>query len=114
LIAVGISAALDHGPDPVSAVLIALGGIIITMRLFFALRLDQRYTVRLEHEVAARTHSLQTLMGAVPDTILVLDADGRILETNLRYRATASSESGRREADLIGRSVFDLIDQAMR
>src|SRR5207302_2308774 len=31
-----------------------------------------------------------------------------------RYRATASSESGRREADLIGRSVFDLIDQAMR
>jgi PAS domain S-box-containing protein len=111
LLVVAVTGALSSRPDPVSAVLIAVAVTITAVRFFYALRLDQRYAERLERDVAARTRRLQALMGAVPDVILVLDGEGRILETNLRFRTNGAS--GLRtppEVDLLGRSVFDLLE----
>jgi PAS domain S-box-containing protein len=111
LLVVAVTSALSSRPDPVSAVLIAIAVAITGVRFFYALRLDQRYAERLERDVAARTRRLQALMGAVPDVILVLDGDGRILETNLRFRTNgASGLQTPPEVDLLGRSVFDLLE----
>ena len=94
--AVAIKNALSSEPDTGSAVLIALAVMIIGVRLIRSTRADRRYAALLENEVASQTRSLmdslaataaaernlRLLMNAVPDAIVVVDRDGRILESN--------------------------------
>src|SRR3989442_983928 len=94
--AVAIRNALSPEPDTGSAVLIALAVVIIGLRLVHATRADRRYATLLENEVASQTRSLmdalaataaaernlRLLMDAVPDAIVVVDREGRILESN--------------------------------
>jgi len=94
--AVAIRNALSPEPDTGSAVLIALAVVIIGLRLVHATRADRRYATLLENEVASQTRSLmdslaataaaernlRLLMDAVPDAIVVVDQEGRILESN--------------------------------
>src|SRR3989454_664045 len=94
--AVAIANALSSEPDTGSAVLIALAVGIIGLRLVHSTRADRRYATLLENEVASQTRSLmdslaatagaernlRLLMNAVPDSIVVVDREGRILESN--------------------------------
>ena len=94
--AVAIRSALSHEPDTGSAVLIALAVVIIGLRLIHSTRADRRYAALLENEVASQTRSLmdalvatssaernlRLLMDAVPDAIVVVDREGRIIESN--------------------------------
>jgi PAS domain S-box-containing protein len=94
--AVAIRSALSSEPDTGSAVLIGLAVVIIGLRLIHSTRADRRYAVLLENEVASQTRSLmdalaataaaernlRLLMNAVPDAIVVVDREGRILESN--------------------------------
>src|SRR5439155_466158 len=94
--AVAIRSALSTEPDTGSAVLIALAVVIIGVRLLHSTRADRRYAALLENEVASQTRSLmdslsatgaaernlRLLMEAVPDAIVVVDREGRILESN--------------------------------
>ena len=94
--AVAIKNALSPEADTGSAVLIALAVVIIGVRLVHSTRADRRYATLLEHEVASQTRSLmdslaataaaernlRLLMNAVPDAIVVVDREGRILESN--------------------------------
>src|SRR5437899_2857795 len=93
---VAIRNALSAEPDAGSAVLIALAVGIIGLRLVHSTRADRRYATLLENEVASQTRSLmdslaatagaernlRLLMNAVPDSIVVVDREGRILESN--------------------------------
>ena len=94
--AVAIRNALSREPDTGSAVLIALAVVIIGLRLIYSTRADRRYAALLENEVASQTRSLmdslaatasaernlRLLMDAVPDAIVVVDREGRIVESN--------------------------------
>ena len=94
--AVAIKNALSPESDTGSAVLIALALVIIGVRLIRSTRADRRYAALLENEVASQTRSLmdslaataaaernlRLLMSAVPDAIVVVDGNGRILESN--------------------------------
>ncbi len=94
--AVAIRNALSAEPDVGSAVLIALAVGIIGLRLVHSTRVDRRYATLLENEVASQTRSLmdslaatasaernlRLVMDAVPDAIVVVDREGRILESN--------------------------------
>src|SRR5438309_732490 len=93
---VAIRIALSAEPDAGSAVLIGLAVGIIGLRLVHSTRADRRYTTLLENEVASQTRSLmdslaatasaernlRLVMDAVPDAIVVVDREGRILESN--------------------------------
>ncbi len=93
---VAIRNALSAEPDAGSAVLIALAVGIIGLRLVHSTRADRRYATLLENEVASQTRSLmdslaatasaernlRLVMDAVPDAIVVVDREGRILESN--------------------------------
>jgi len=79
-----------------STALIALAVAIIGWRLVHSTRADRRYAALLENEVASQTRSLmdslaataaaernlRLVMNAVPDAIVVVDREGRILESN--------------------------------
>jgi signal transduction histidine kinase/ActR/RegA family two-component response regulator len=78
------------------AVLVGLGMVIIATRVVYSLGADRRYAALLEEEVATQTRSLMSalaatasaerslrlVMEAVPDAIVVLDRDGRVLDAN--------------------------------
>jgi PAS domain S-box-containing protein len=116
--AVAVSRALSPEPDAGSAILIALAVVVIAWRFTHSLRADWRYTQLLEEEVAAQTRSLMNslaataaaernmrlLMDSVPDAIVVVDRDGRILESNGPVRTLGA---------LVGpaehRSLFDFL-----
>jgi PAS domain S-box-containing protein len=99
--AVAIRDALSSEPDTGSAVLIALAVAIIGWRLIHSTRADRRYAALLENEVASQTRSLmdslaataaaernlRLVVDAVPDAVVVVDRDGRILESNEPTRA---------------------------
>src|SRR5207244_12319463 len=73
---------------------------IIGLPLIHSARADWRYATLLENEVASQTRSLmdslaataaaernlRLVMEAVPDAIVVVDRDGRILESNAPTR----------------------------
>lgn len=94
--AVAVSRSVSPDADVGSAILIALAILVIAWRFTHSLRADWRYTQLLEEEVAAQTRSLmdslaataaaernmRLLMDSVPDAIVVVDRDGRILESN--------------------------------
>ena len=116
--AVAVSRAMSSEPDAGSAILIALAVVVIAWRFTHSLRADWRYTQLLEEEVAAQTRSLMNslaataaaernmrlLMDSVPDAIVVVDRDGRILESNGPTRTLGA---------LVGpaqhRSLFDFL-----
>ena len=117
--AVAIRDALSPEPDTGSAVLIALAVVIIGLRLVHSTRADRRYATLLENEVASQTRSLmdslaataaaernlRLLMNAVPDSIVVVDREGRILESNGPTRVMGAL-SGPPE----NRSIFEFLD----
>jgi PAS domain S-box-containing protein len=94
--AVAVAMALSRRPDPGGAVLVALAVMIIGVRFIRSLRADWRYADLLENEIALQTRSLmgslaataaaernlRLLMDSVPDAIVVIDCEGRILESN--------------------------------
>jgi PAS domain S-box-containing protein len=87
--------------DAAGALLVALAVGIIGVRFTYSLQADRRYATLLEQEVASQTGSLmdalaataaaernlRLLMDAVPDAIVVLDPQGRVLESNGPARA---------------------------
>ncbi len=116
--AVAIRSALSSEPDTGSAVLIALAAVIIGARLIRSTRADRRYAALLENEVANQTRSLmdslaataaaernlRLLMNAVPDAIVVVDGEGRILESNGPTRVMGALVG---PAD--GRNIFEFV-----
>ena len=116
--AVAIKSALSPEPDVGSAVLVALAVVIIGLRLVHSTRADRRYAALLESEVASQTRSLmdslaataaaernlRLLMNAVPDSIVVVDREGRILESNGPTRVMGAL-SGPPE----NRSIFEFL-----
>jgi PAS domain S-box-containing protein len=114
--AVAIRNAMSPEPDVGSAVLIGLAVVIIALRLIHSTRADRRYAALLENEVAGQTRSLmdslaataaaerhvRVVMDAVPDAIILVDRDGRILEANEPAR-TMGAVAGAAER----RSVFE-------
>src|SRR5882672_6914839 len=117
--AVAIKNALSAEPGVGSAVLFALAVVIIGLRLIHSTRADHRYATLLESEVASQTRSLmdslaataaaernlRLLMNAVPDSIVVVDREGRILESNGPTRVMGAL-SGPPE----NRSIFEFLD----
>ena len=97
------------------AVLVAVAVLLLGLRLIYSSRADRRYAVVLESEVASQTRSLmdslaataaaernlRMVMDAMPDAIVVVDRDGRILESNEPARALGASSDA---PD--GRSLF--------
>src|SRR3989442_7000902 len=95
-----IAATYAFAPPPGRAVavaaLVAAGVAIVAAWLGSSLRADRRYATLLEHEVATQTRSLmeslsatataerqlRLVMDAVPDAIVVLDRDGRVVDRN--------------------------------
>src|SRR5439155_25862330 len=106
----------------VAAVLIGAAVASIGVRFTYSLRANRRYAALLENEVASQTRSLmdslaataaaernlRLVMDAVPDAIVVLDRDGRIMELNeaAKRMVAAPPEEG------AGRSVFEFLDAA--
>jgi len=100
------------------AVLVAVAVLLLGLRLIYSSRADRRYAVVLESEVASQTRSLmdslaataaaernlRMVMDAMPDAIVVVDRDGRILESNEPARALGASSDA---PD--GRSLFELL-----
>jgi PAS domain S-box-containing protein len=93
--AVAIRNALSSEPDTGSAVLIALAVAIIGWRLIHSTRADRRYAVLLAATAAAE-RNLRLVMDSVPDAVVVVDRDGRILESNQPTRA-------------MGRNIFEFL-----
>jgi len=86
------------------AVTVAIVLVILGARVLYSLRADRRYAQLLEDEVANQTRSLMSslaatasaernlrlVMESVPDAIVVLDHDGRVLDANAAGRALAA------------------------
>ena len=119
LMAVAISGALAGEASPATSTLIAVGGVIIVARFFYALNTEHRLAARLEQAVADQTHSLSAaldaasraqqslrhLMEAMPDVILVLDAAGVIVDSNLAGRPGIAGPG----ESLLGRNAFEMV-----
>jgi PAS domain S-box-containing protein len=97
----GIAAVASHEaftpyPDTAGGLLIALAVVIVGVRFTYSLQADRRYASLLESEVASQTRSLmdslaataaaernlRLVMDAVPDAIVVVDRESRVLEWN--------------------------------
>src|SRR5213593_2147079 len=116
--AVAIKNALSPEPDVGSAVLVGLAVVIIGLRLVHSTRADRRYAALLESEVASQTRSLmdslaataaaernlRLVINALPDSIVVVDREGRILESNGPTRVMGAL-SGPPE----NRSIFEFL-----
>ena len=102
--AVAIREALTPVSDAAGGLLIALAVVIVGLRFTYSLQADRRYASLLENEVASQTRSLmdslaataaaernlRLVMDAVPDTIVVVDPEGRVLESNQPSRASGA------------------------
>jgi len=109
----------------VAAVWVAVGIAIIVARVVYAFRSDRLYAELLEREVAAQTRSLmdslaatavaernlRLVMEAVPDAIVVLDAEGRQLDMNSAARTLLAAGPADAERVLFG--VLDPSAQAV-
>jgi PAS domain S-box-containing protein len=105
---------------PELAVLTAIGIALLAARLVYSMRRDRRYAALLETEVARQTttlldslaataaaeRELRLVMEAVPDVIMLLDQEGRVLSQNEPARDWTSGETRGEPA----RTVFDLVD----
>ena len=111
----------EYWSRPVITGLIVIAGGLFALRFVYTLRADRRYATLLEREVAAQTrslmdslaataaaeHNVRSLIEAVPDAIVVLDAEGRVLEQNPSARTATVTPP----ATPPGRSVFEGLDQ---
>ncbi len=111
-----IAAILRPERAPDTAILVGIGIAIIGARVLYSLGADRRYAQLLEQEVAQQTrslmsslaatasaeHSLRLVMESVPDAIVVLDRDGRVLDSNAAGRQLFAP----------GQVVFDGFDEA--
>jgi PAS domain S-box-containing protein len=91
--------------------ILVLGVTVVAVAALTALvaRVVERHTRRLAAaliQAAAAERGLRLLMDAVPDAIVVLDAEGRILERNVAARAMVRAPVGVAEPA----SVFDSLD----
>jgi PAS domain S-box-containing protein len=121
LAALAVTASLQR-TAPELAVITAVGAGLLAGRLVYSLHRDRRYATLLEAEVARQTttlldslsataaaeRELRLVMEAVPDAIMLLDAEGRVLSQNEPAREWTSTSS-RGDG---GRTVFDLVDAA--
>ena len=121
--AAAVYLAAPHAPwsRPVIAGLLVVAGGLLALRLGYAVRADRRYATLLEREVAAQTrslmdslaataaaeHNVRSLMEAVPDAIIALDPQGRVLEQNPSARGGGPGPPSTPP----GRSVFESLDQ---
>jgi two-component system NtrC family sensor kinase len=119
--AIAIAQALSPAPDAAAALLVAGGVAVVGARFIHGLRADRRYTGLLENEVASQTRSLmdslaataaaerslRLVMDAVPDAILVVDREGRVLDANAPADRMVGGVGG-----VAGRLVFDFFDPA--
>jgi PAS domain S-box-containing protein len=121
----GLAIAAILRPERASdtAVIVGIGIAIIGARVLYALGADRRYAKLLEEEVAQQTrtlmsslaatasaeHSLRLVMESVPDAIVVLDRDGRVLDSNAAGRKMFAAPDGPGPP---GRSVFEWLDDA--
>ncbi len=125
IIALAVHGALATEPEPDVAVVTALGGLIIVARFAQSLRADRHYAAMLEREVAAQTRTLMDSLGAaaaaernlrlvmeaVPDAIVVLDREGRVLDLNVPARDLMPAPTGTPETPTAsGRTVFEFLD----
>ncbi|MGH7701380.1 MAG: hybrid sensor histidine kinase/response regulator, partial [Gemmatimonadales bacterium] len=115
-----VAGALRSGPELDLAVLAVLGLTIVAARVLYSLSSDRRYSTMLEREVAAQTRTLmdslsataaaernlRLVMEAVPDAIVLLNADGRIVEAN----APAAHMVGLAEDTAPGHSLFEFLE----
>ncbi|HEX4602083.1 MAG TPA: PAS domain-containing protein, partial [Gemmatimonadales bacterium] len=120
--AIAIAQALSPAPDAAAALLVAGGVAVIGVRFIHGLRADRRYTGLLENEVASQTRSLmdslaataaaerslRLVMDAVPDAILVVDREGRVLDANAPADRMVAGGAGL----VTGRSMFEFFDPA--
>ena len=104
----------------IAAIVVAVALAITGARVLYLRRADRRYAQLLEDEVANQTRSLMSslaatasaerslrlVMESVPDAIVVLDQDGRVLDSNASGRAlvTVPGDGG------TGRSGFEWLD----
>ena len=99
------------GLDGMGGLAIVAGIVAIALlgaRVLYSLRADRRYARLLEDEVANQTRSLMSslaatasterslrlVMESVPDAILVLDPDGRVLDANAAGRELVAGGEG--------------------
>ena len=118
--AVAIHEAVTPDRDSASGLLIALAVVVLGARVTYSLRADRRYATLLENEVAGQTRSLmdslaataavernlRLVMDSMPDAILLVDREGRILESNEPARAMGALSS---PPD--GRTLFEFVDR---
>jgi two-component system NtrC family sensor kinase len=105
----------------IAAVVLAVVGVLMAARFAHSLRVDRRYADLLENEVAHQTRSLmdslaataaaerhlRLVMDAVPDAIILVDREGRIVESNV-----PAGRMTQRQGALAGHTVFDFFDPA--
>ena len=108
---------------PVMAGLLVIAGGVLGLQVVSTLRADRRYATLLEREVAAQTrslmdslaataaaeHNVRSLMEAVPDAIVVLDPEGRVLDQNPSARAMVAVHPP--PGTPPGHSVFESLDR---
>ena len=101
MLGMALVAILRPTSAPDVAVIIAIGMVIIGTRVVYSLGADRRYAALLEDEVANQTRSLMSSLGAtasaernlrlvmesVPDAIMVLDREGKVLDANAAGRS---------------------------
>ena len=111
----------ERAPD--TAVIVGIGIAIIGARVLYSLGADRRYAQLLEDAVAQQTrslmsalsatasaeHSLRLVMESVPDAIVVLDRDGRVLDSNAAGRKMFAAPDGPGPP---GQPVFHWLDDA--
>ena len=118
-LAIGAILRPERAPD--TAAIVGIGILIMGSRVLYSLGADRRYAELLEEEVAQQTrslmsslaatgaaeHSLRLVMESVPDAIVVLDREGRVLDSNAAGRRMFTAPDGPGPA---GRAVFEWLD----
>src|SRR5258708_4323147 len=102
--------------------LLAVGGVTPAARIGYSLRADRRYAELLEREVTRQTRTLmdslaaagaaernlRLVLEAVPDSVVLLDRDGHMLEFNpAAHHGFPTPPQGS-----LGRSAFDALQPA--
>ncbi len=121
MIGLAMAQSLRGQSSPLVAALVAVGGVILAARIGYSIRADRRYAELLEREVTRQTstlmdslaaagaaeRNLRLVLEAVPDSVVLLDHDGRMVEFNPGGRGfPASPDAG------AARSAYDGLEPA--
>ena len=96
MIGLAMTQSLRGQASPRVAAHVAVGGVILAARIGYSIRADRRYAELLEREVTRQTRTLmdslaaagaaernlRLVLEAVPDAVVLLDRDGRMVEFN--------------------------------